>query len=154
MAVSGQPRNPRPSGLQLRDRWILVVDDDPALCRTLGRTLRGWGYETRITDRGRKALALCETEMPTLAIIDIMMPGMDGWQVSKKLLLRGGEATPPLVFMSATFEQEQLHPHAGVVATLPKPLDLERLRSVIEDALARRGRDELARAVASGGSDG
>lgn len=116
---------------------VLVVDDDHEFCSSLRRVLARWGYEPRVAESGLEALELCDAQMPDAAIIDIMMPGMDGWQLSKKLV--STPVPPIMVLVSGQFEREELHLDATVVATLPKPLDLERLRGLLAQAFARRG---------------
>lgn len=122
----------RPS---VRPSWVLLVDDDKALCRTLERALRRWGYEPMVAESGQEALDLCGAGMPAVAIVDIMMPGMDGWLVTKHLVRRGGAAAPKIVLISAGFTKEEIHPpDAIVVASLPKPIDLKRFHEVVEGA--------------------
>ena len=60
---------------------IMVVDDEQAILRLLNRTLEPEGYGVVIADNGRTALALLEEPRPDLVILDIMMPGLDGFQV-------------------------------------------------------------------------
>jgi CheY-like chemotaxis protein len=114
-----------------------VVDDDYEQCRSLRRWLAQWGYEPRIAQNALEALEICDAQMPDVAIIDVMMPGMNGWQLSKKLV--STKVPPIMILISGQFEREELHPDATVVATLPKPLDLERLRELIAGVVARRG---------------
>ena len=61
--------------------YIMVVDDEQAILRLLNRTLEPEGYGVILADNGSSALALLEERRPDLVILDIMMSGLDGFQV-------------------------------------------------------------------------
>jgi len=73
-------------------RQILIVDDEPDICQTLGGILEDEGYEVRTAENGETALRQIGNECPDLVILDIWMPGMDGIDVLKKIK----ELYPPL----------------------------------------------------------
>ena len=60
---------------------IMVVDDEQTILRLLRRTLEPAGYGVIVTDNGRAALGLLEEHTPDLVILDLMMPGLNGFQV-------------------------------------------------------------------------
>lgn len=64
---------------------ILVVDDDPAICRLLGSNLRPRGYEVTIATNGEQALGVVESQTINLIVLDIMLPRMDGIQVCQRI---------------------------------------------------------------------
>jgi two-component system OmpR family response regulator len=64
---------------------ILVVDDDPNILELVSIQLKQAGYLVRKASNGFEALELLEQESPELAIVDVMMPGMDGYQLTKKI---------------------------------------------------------------------
>jgi len=99
------------------------------------RILRVWGYDPRVAAGGQEALELCEVQMPVVVLIDVMMPGMDGWQLSKKLIRL--PEPPVMILISGSFKTEDVHPDAAVLATLPKPVNTELLHELIERAISR-----------------
>ncbi|MBO0686162.1 MAG: response regulator, partial [Candidatus Dormibacteraeota bacterium] len=68
---------------------VLVVDDDPHIRASLRRTLAFEGYLVREAEDGICALALAAEEQPDLVILDLMLPGMDGVEVCRRLRLAG-----------------------------------------------------------------
>jgi DNA-binding response OmpR family regulator len=77
---------------------VLVVDDDADLLRLLQRRLEATGYEVVAVEGGRQALLALERRLPDLAIIDILMPVMDGFQVAAELKKRGDI---PIIFLTS-----------------------------------------------------
>jgi DNA-binding response OmpR family regulator len=77
---------------------VLVVDDDADLLRLLRRRLETTGYEVVAVEGGRQALLALERRLPDLAIVDILMPVMDGFQVAAELKKRGDI---PIIFLTS-----------------------------------------------------
>ena len=69
---------------------VLVVDDEPTITEVVARYLERAGYETRVAGDGREALQLAGDERPDLIVLDLMLPGMDGLEVMRRL--QGGAA--------------------------------------------------------------
>ena len=80
---------------------IMVVDDEQTILRLLSRTLALEGYGVIVADNGRSALDLMEEHRPDLVILDIMMPGLDGFQV---LNLIRQCSNVPVIMLSARRE--------------------------------------------------
>jgi len=80
---------------------ILLVDDNPQNLKILYETLDGQGYRLLLANTGEKALAIAEHSKPDLILLDIMMPGMDGYEVCETLKLANGLRDIPVVFLSA-----------------------------------------------------
>ncbi len=64
---------------------ILIVDDDPDIVETLDFALRRRGYSVRVAYDGQEALASAKTSPPDLMVLDVMLPGCNGYEVSRKL---------------------------------------------------------------------
>ncbi len=82
---------------------LLVVDDDPDIVSSLSIHLRADGYRVLRANDGREALATLEQELPALAIVDLMMPGMDGFETSRRIKRR---ADIPILILTAVDTEE------------------------------------------------
>ncbi len=71
--------------MSLRFPLLLVVDDDRILCRTLTDNLRADGYEVAVAHSAREALSVLETRLPNLAVVDLMLPDMHGFELCRKM---------------------------------------------------------------------
>ena len=64
---------------------ILIVDDDQNICELLRLYIEKEGFSTVIANDGKQALEIFEEENPVLIMLDIMLPGLDGWQVCREI---------------------------------------------------------------------
>lgn len=116
-------------------RHILVVDDDRDICAAVSLLLRSKGYEVAVAAGGKEALKTVETFLPDLVLLDIMMPGMDGFAVYQAISTKLGQRIP-FLFITATalrVGEEWLRgvPHA----TMHKPLDFDDLLTCVRRLL-------------------
>ncbi|HMB62454.1 MAG TPA: response regulator transcription factor [Eudoraea sp.] len=119
---------------------ILLVEDDPALGYLLSEYLQMKGYALVWAKDGKEALEIMKTAPFDLAILDIMMPEMDGFTLASELKL--GYAELPFIFLSAkSLKIDVLKGFAlGAVDYIKKPIDEEELVARIEALLNRIGR--------------
>lgn len=115
---------------------ILVIDDDRDICTALSLALRAQGYEVETAAGGHEALRRLGPFRPDLVILDIMMPGMDGFAVFQAITERV-EGRLPFLFITATalrVGEEWLRgiPHA----TMHKPLDFDLLFERVHQLLS------------------
>lgn len=82
---------------------ILVAEDDPATREGLTRILEGEGYSVLAAPDGAAALEIFEAERPDFALLDVMMPGLDGYALCRELLRR--QPGLPVIFVSARSEE-------------------------------------------------
>jgi len=82
---------------------ILIVEDNADLAAGIEYNLKLEGYDARIVDDGRKAVTVAEQWRPDLVLLDLMLPGMDGYQVLQSL--RGGGDSVPVIILSARGEE-------------------------------------------------
>lgn len=83
---------------------LLVVDDEPNILELLATSLRFAGFEVVTASSGREALEKAETESPDLAVLDVMMPDLDGFAVTRKLRSSGRHF--PVLFLTAKDDTE------------------------------------------------
>jgi len=120
---------------------ILTVDDDRTLLRFISEYLEGEDFQVVTADRGTKALKLFYAERPDLVVLDVMMPGMDGWEVCARL--RELSDTPVIMLTAKTSEADKLRGfRLGVDDYVTKPFSLAELTARIQAVLARAGADE------------
>lgn len=111
----------------------MVVDDEAAIRDLLVALLEDEGYAVVTAEDGHQALDLLRTERPDLVLLDIMMPGMDGREVCRRMRDMPNGRDLPIVLMSAAMQ-----PEVGgcpVSAFLPKPFDIEQLLHTIQQAI-------------------
>ena len=85
---------------------LLLVDDDPDLLYTLEKYLQQAGYSTVTANNGRSAIHMFETEKPEAALIDVMMPELDGFEVVKKI--RSISAIPIILLTARSDETDKI----------------------------------------------
>ncbi len=118
---------------------LLLVDDDAALLEILENYLRRAGEEVRTATSGVAALAALSEELPDLVVLDVTMPGMDGWQVLAKI--RERVPTPVIMLTARTDEPDVLRGFAGGADDyVAKPFSFAQLEARIRAVLARSGR--------------
>jgi two-component system, sensor histidine kinase and response regulator len=119
---------------------ILIVDDNPENQRILIRLLTSQGYQLRTAKSGVEALAIIEQDLPDLILLDIMMPGMDGYEVCRRLKAEKRTCDIPVLFVSAldqVFDKVSAF-QAGGVDYIAKPFELEEVLARVETHLTLR----------------
>jgi DNA-binding response OmpR family regulator len=117
---------------------ILVVDDDKNIAQFLVTILRGNGYEVVTAMDGTQAVMRAHREKPDLILLDIMMPGGDGFNVCDKLRLSANTSSIPIIVLSAS-EQIGIPTRArqaGACCFLKKPFDVDDLMARVGKALS------------------
>lgn len=119
-----------------RSLRVLAVDDDRVMLDALARGLRKAGYQVIEATSGEQALELALALRPDLAILDVRMPGMSGFELAQALR----EQVPtPFLFASVHGDEDVVRSAAehGALGYLLKPIDTAQLLPAIESALAR-----------------
>ncbi|WP_341678877.1 hybrid sensor histidine kinase/response regulator [Niveibacterium sp. SC-1] len=109
---------------------VLAVDDTPDNLSLLGELFKG-EYRVRIAHNGEKALAICHSETPPdLVLLDVMMPGIDGFEVAAKLRAHPASEHIPIIFVTALSDEEsrQKGMELGAVDFVTKPVEPNLLR--------------------------
>jgi DNA-binding response OmpR family regulator len=113
---------------------ILLVDDESAIVRILTIKLRVSGYEVLTASNGEEALGLVDAQHPDLMLLDIVMPGMGGLEVLRRLRPR---SRLPVIALSARLETAQSALRSGADDFVAKPFDMDELLAKIGDTLAQ-----------------
>jgi len=102
------------------------VDDDEALCELMAESLRHAGYNVRTAENGMDALFAMEAQQPSVMILDLRMPLLDGWELSEEL--RTWDVDVPVIVVSgASTDVAATAQQMGAVDFLKKPFDLNEL---------------------------
>ena len=139
-------------------KTILVVDDEPKITRLVRDYLERAGFDVHVAGDGRSALSLARTEKPDLIILDLMLPGLDGWSITRKVRERGDTpgGTPggtPIIMLTARSQETDriagLEMGADDYVTKPfSPQELvSRVRAVLRRAKPSGAAEALERAL-------
>lgn len=112
-----------------KENIILIVDDNQKNIQVLGNILREEGYKIAVAFNGYKAIEIAENILPTLILLDIMMPEIDGFQVCENLKSMPATRSIPIVFLTAKVESEDVVEgfRKGGVDYITKPFKKEEL---------------------------
>lgn len=115
---------------------LLLVDDDAELLRMLQRRLELDGYDVMTAEGGRPALAALDRKSPDLAVIDLMMPGMDGFELAEQIKRRGDL---PIIFLTSVGDTKTRIEAIRQFAEdyVLKPFDYEELIARVQRILRR-----------------
>lgn len=116
---------------------ILIIEDDPNLRRGMNLRLRANGYETALAEDGVTAVFVARAERPDLALVDIGLPGGDGFSVMRRLQSLASTAGMPMIVITGR-DPLTAWPNAealGAMTLLQKPVDTVKLLATIAEAL-------------------
>jgi DNA-binding response OmpR family regulator len=118
---------------------ILIVDDEPEIVRGLEDNLRFEGSQTSTAADGREALTVAAREAPDLILLDIMMPGLSGWDVCRELRSQGIDV--PIIMLTARGEEgDRVRGlELGADDYITKPFSLRELLARVRAVLRRPG---------------
>ena len=128
------------SRVELKGRKILIVDDDAINHRLLRAFLRNNGYVLSEADSGEKALDLYATCLPDLVLLDVVLPGIDGYETCQRLKKTYDQTCAPVIFITARSESDDIVRgfEAGGVDYLTKPLKAKEVAARIRTHLENR----------------
>lgn len=107
--------------------FILIVDDNPTNLAVLSQTLKSAGFAVRVAEDGESALQLVARKPPALILLDVQMPGIDGFETCKKLKADPKTQAIPIIFLTAlTDVQNKVKGLSlGAVDYISKPFEQE-----------------------------
>ena len=119
---------------------VLAADDDPLILELVTFRLERSGYEVVTATNGEDALRLLQERRPALAVLDVMMPGLNGYEVTRRL--RADEATKgiPVILLTARVQEADVSRgfEVGADDYLAKPFSPQELRARVQAILGRR----------------
>lgn len=124
---------------------ILIVDDDTRLTSALRRTLAYEGYSVSIAANGEAALATARAKSPDLVILDLMLPGIDGLEVCRRLRNAGDSIAVLMLTARDTVSDRVTGLEMGADDYLVKPFALEELLARVKALLRRSNPPDIAR---------
>jgi two-component system, cell cycle response regulator DivK len=121
-------------------RRILVVEDDEKSRRLLTDVLRYHGYDVCAVNCGEDGLADAKQCAPDAALLDIQLPGIDGFDVLARLRAESGGASMPVIAVTASVMDQDRRKilAAGFDAYVPKPVNIRELVSILNELLAKK----------------
>ena len=124
---------------------ILLVDDDNRMTSALRRTLAYAGYQVSIASNGEGALSIVRIRPPDLVILDLMLPGIDGLEVCRRLRSAGDDMAVLMLTAHDTVADRVAGFETGTDDYLVKPFALEELLARVKALLRRRNPPDIAR---------
>jgi DNA-binding response OmpR family regulator len=124
---------------------IMVVEDDLDIANMLRIYFTGHGYQVHVANKGEEALAMTRQQLPSLIVLDILLPDMDGYAVCKQLRTNSRTNHIPIIFLSQKDERGDRIAglELGADDYITKPFDIEELRLRVQNAIARSERESL-----------
>lgn len=118
---------------------VLVADDDEDILALVGLRLERAGYEVLTAKDGIEALEILERRTPDLAIIDVMMPRMDGHELVRRMRERPESASVPILILTAAVQERvaEASAAAGADAQMRKPFSPRDLVHRVDEMLGR-----------------
>ncbi|HSE40704.1 MAG TPA: response regulator [Acidobacteriota bacterium] len=113
---------------------ILLVDDDPTNLQILHQVLGGRGYKLIIAKSGEDALKIAERMKPHLVLLDIMMPGIDGYETCKRLKENPETSNAAIIFLSAMDnpEDQKKGLEMGAIDFIQKPFESDHVIATVQ----------------------
>ena len=130
-AAGTHPAAPTVSTEPGEERTVLVIDDDPNALELLGRELQSAGVRVVTASDGREALRLAKTLRPAAITLDVIMPGMDGWEVLRELKLDPETRDIPVIMVTMTDDRASGYA-LGATEFLTKPIERGQLVQLLE----------------------
>ncbi|MBI5256658.1 MAG: diguanylate cyclase [Burkholderiales bacterium] len=136
-------------GIPQRRSRLLVVDDQPANVQTLYQALAA-DHQIFVATHGEQALKLVREKQPDLVLLDVVMPGMDGFEVCRRLKADPGTVDLPVIFVTAHSDdnEETRGLNAGAVDFITKPINPAVVRARVKTHLTLKHQSDLLRQMA------
>jgi DNA-binding response OmpR family regulator len=119
---------------------VLIIEDDPATSRLVDYSLRHQGYEVVTAANGLEGIRKAQTEAPDLVILDVMLPGINGYEICRRLRSNPATAKVSILMFSAKAQETDKNTgeKAGADDYLTKPAAPAQIVETVERMLARK----------------
>lgn len=119
---------------------IVYVDDDLELTRLVSTALEDEGFQVFTANDGENGLETILVEQPDMVILDVMMPGLTGWEISKYMRSKEMFSNTPILMLTGIGERMNAltAPLYGATSHLDKPFDIEDLLETVKQLLAAK----------------
>jgi CheY-like chemotaxis protein len=120
---------------------IMLVDDEPDVVYLVRKILEKEGYEVTTVYSGKDCLDTVEKENPDLIVLDIMMPGIDGWETARTLKNKDATKHIPIVMLTVRVSEDSVEKsfeYANVDGHLGKPISTEKMLNTIKWVLENK----------------
>ena len=137
--VNENPGNDDRDSIQKGDKVLLIIEDDPSFSKILFDFAEEKGYKCLVAMDGESGLYLADLHVPNAIILDIGLPGIDGWEVMERLHQDSKTRHIPVHFISALDKSKDAL-QMGAIGYLTKPVSVEKLRDAfgrIEDVISK-----------------
>ncbi|MEI7491354.1 MAG: response regulator [Bacteroidota bacterium] len=133
------PQHDHRDNLQKGDKVLLIIEDDPAFSQILFDLAEEKGYKCLVARDGESGLYLADLHVPSAIVLDIGLPGIDGWEVMERLHQDAKTRHIPVHFISAMDKSREAL-QMGAIGYLTKPVSIDKLREAfgrIEDVISK-----------------
>jgi DNA-binding response OmpR family regulator len=118
---------------------ILVVDDDPEISSLVQYTLESLGHEVKVCDNGREVIDTLRSYKPELLVLDVMLPGVDGYSLATQISEDAELSKMPIIVLSALEPSRTMFQRfSQVVAFLTKPFNTDDLMEAVKSGLSKK----------------
>jgi DNA-binding response OmpR family regulator len=118
---------------------ILVVDDDPEISTLVQYTLESAGHQVKICDNGREVLDTLRSYKPELLVLDVMLPGIDGYSLAAQISEDAELKKLPIIVLSALEPSRTMFQRfSQVVGFLTKPFNTDDLMEAVKNGLTKK----------------
>lgn len=118
---------------------ILVVDDDPEISSLVEYTLETLGHQVKVCDNGREVIDMLRSYKPDLLVLDVMLPGIDGYSLASQISEDADLKEMPIIVLSALEPSRTMFQRfSQVAAFMTKPFNTDDLLEAVKGALAKK----------------
>jgi len=117
---------------------ILLVEDDPDTRRYMVTWLEMEGYRVHAASNGREALEILRQEVPSVMVVDLMMPVMDGAELRRRQQQMPAVSCVPFILVSGTYDAARIARDLDIEEVVPKPFEPDELLGIVASHCHRR----------------